>query len=93
MFKIILSIFKKKKNKENIYNPSISIYLNKIENRITLKIKTGHCLEVLTPATMGLLRSTENKITKDKNSESIIIINKIQEFCTHSFLTNHLVVY
>ena len=30
-----------KKHQENINNPSIRIYENKIENRITFKIKTG----------------------------------------------------
>ena len=33
---------------------SIMIYTNKIENRITFKIKTGYCLELLTPETMEL---------------------------------------
>ena len=43
IFKIILSIFKK--HNEKIYNPSIRIYVNKRENRITFKIKTGHYIE------------------------------------------------
>ena len=30
-------------------NPSIMIYVNKIENRITFKIKTENYLELLTP--------------------------------------------
>ena len=55
-----------KKHGENIDDPSIRIYVNKIENRITFKIKTGYYLELLTPETMKLLGSTENKITKDK---------------------------
>ena len=33
-------------------NPSIMIYVNKIENRITFKIKAGYYLELLTPETM-----------------------------------------
>ena len=33
-----------KKHAESIDNPSIRIYINKIENRITLKIKTGYYL-------------------------------------------------
>ena len=32
-----------------------------MENRITLKIKTGLNIELLTPETMKLLGSTENK--------------------------------
>ena len=37
-----------KKHGENTENPSIRIYVNKIENRITLKIKNGYSLELLT---------------------------------------------
>ena len=62
-----------KKHGENIDNPSIRIYINKIENRITFKIKTGYYLELLTPETMELLGSTENKITKDKNKQKCTI--------------------
>ena len=47
------------------------MYVNKIENRITFKIKTGYYLELLTPETMKLLGSTKNKITKDKNGENV----------------------
>ena len=39
-------------------NPSIIMNINKIEKRITFKIKTGHYLEVLTPETKKLLEST-----------------------------------
>ena len=66
----ILSIVKKKHNGKTD-NPSIRIYVNKTENRITFKIKTGHYLELLTPETLKLLGSTENKITKKKNSENV----------------------
>ena len=48
------------KNVEKTDNPPIKIYINKIENRITFKIKTGYYLKLLTPETMDLLRSTEN---------------------------------
>ena len=46
---------------ENIDNPSVRIYVNKTENRITFKTKTGYYLEA-----MKLLGSTENKVTKEK---------------------------
>ena len=58
---------------ENIDNPSIRIYMNENENRITFKIKNGYYLELLTPETMKLLRSTEIKITKDKNVKMCLI--------------------
>ena len=50
-----------KKHGENIDNPSIKIYVNKIENRITFKIKNGYSLELLTSETMKLVGSTEIK--------------------------------
>ena len=56
-----------KKHSESVDNPSIRMYINRIENRITFKIKNGYYLELLTPETMKLLGSTESKITKDKN--------------------------
>ena len=43
-----------KKHSENVDNPSIKIYVNKIENRVTFKIKTGYYLELLTPERMKL---------------------------------------
>ena len=60
-----------KKHRENPDKPSIQIYVNKIENRITFKIKNGYSLELLTKETMKLLGSTKNKITKDKNGENV----------------------
>ena len=60
-----------KKHGENIDKLSVQIYVNKTENRITFKIKDGYSLELLTPQTMKLLGSTENKITKDKNGENV----------------------
>ena len=50
-----------KKHIEKIDNPSIRIYVNKIENRITLTIKTGHYLQLLTPKTMKLLGTLKIK--------------------------------
>ena len=52
-------------------NPPIKIYPNKIKNRIVFKIKTGYKLELLTPETMRLLRSTKKAVDADKNSENV----------------------
>ena len=60
-----------KKHNKNTDSPSIKVYVNKVENRITFKIKTGYYLEFLTPETIKLLGSNENKITKDKNDENV----------------------
>ena len=67
-----------KKHGEDIDKTSVQIYVNKIENRVTFKIKNGYSLELLTPETMKLLGSTENKITKDKNDENCLIL-KLQK--------------
>ena len=42
-------------------NPLMMIYVNKIENIITFKIKTWSYVELLTPETMKLLGSTEKR--------------------------------
>ena len=47
------------------------IYVNKIENRITFKIKTGYYLELWTPETMKLLGNTKSKITKNEKGENV----------------------
>ena len=47
-----------KKHGESVDNPSIRIYVNRIKNRITFKIKSGYYLELLTSETIKLLGST-----------------------------------
>ena len=44
-FEYILKKHREKINKDN--KPSVKIYINKIENRITLKMKKGYSLELL----------------------------------------------
>ena len=57
------------KNHEKLTDsPPIKINVNKIENRITFKIKTVYYLKLLTPKTMKLLGSTEKGVTKEKKS-------------------------
>ena len=51
-------------------NPSINIYLNRIDNRITFGSKTVYYLELLRLETILLLERTKNKITKKKNGEN-----------------------
>ena len=43
------------KHGENIVNPSIRIYVNKIENRISFKIRNRYHIELLTLGAMKLL--------------------------------------
>ena len=78
-----------KKQSENVDNPSIRIYVNKIENRITYKIKNGYYLELLTTETMNLLGSTENKITKDKKGENVPHLEIAELLLVHCNLVNN----
>ena len=78
-----------KKHSESVDNSSIRIYVNKIENRITFKIKSGYYLELLTPETMKLLGSTESKITKDKNGENVPHLEVIELVLIHCNLVNN----
>ena len=70
IFKVTLNISLKKHEIVND-NPSIMIYVNKIEYRITFKIKTGYYFALLTSETMKFFGSTKSKITKDKNGENV----------------------
>ena len=78
-----------KKHEENIENPSVKIYMNKIENRITFRIKNEYSLELLTPETMKLLGSTKNKITKDKNSENVLHLEITEVVLVHCNFVNN----
>ena len=74
-FKYIL-----KKHETVSDNPSIMIYVNKVENSITFKIKTGYYLEFLMPETMKLLGS---KITKNENGENVPNLEITEEVFMH----------
>ena len=78
-----------KKHSESVDNPPIRIYVNRIENRITFKIKSGYYLELLTPETMKLLGSAESKITKDKNGENVPRLEVVELVLVHCNLVNN----
>ena len=77
------------KHGENIDNPSEKIYVNKIENRIIFRIKYRYSLELLTSETIKLLGSTENKITKDKNSENVPHLEITEVVLVHCNIANN----
>ena len=77
-----------KKHSESVNNPSIRMYVNRIENRITFKIKSGYYLELLTPETMKLLGSTESKITKD-DGENVPHLEIVELVLVHCNLVNN----
>ena len=67
-----------KKHSEGVDNPSVRMYISRIENRITFKVKNGYYLKLLMPETMKLLGSTESKITKDKNGKNVPHIEVVE---------------
>ena len=78
-----------KKHSESVDNPSIEIYVNKIENRVLFKIKIGYYLELLTPETMKLLGSTESKITEDKYGENVLHLEIVELVLIHCNIVNN----
>ena len=78
-----------KKHGEDIDKPSVQIYVNKIGNRVTFKIKNGYSLELLTPETIKLLGSTKNKITKDKNGENVPHLEITEVVLVHCNIVNN----
>ena len=77
------------KHSENVHNPSIKIYVDKIENRVTFKTKKGYYLELLTPETMKLLGSAEIKITKNKIGENVPHLEIAELLLIHCNLANN----
>ena len=67
----------------------MQIYVNRIKNRIKFKIKTGYYLELLSPETMKLLGSTENKVTKDKNYENVPHLQITEIILVHCNIVNN----
>ena len=78
-----------KNHGESVDNPSIITHVNRTENRIMFKIKSGYYLELLTPETMKLLGSTESKITKDKNGEKVPHLEVVELVLVHCNLVNN----
>ena len=61
--------------------------MNKIENRITFKIKNGYSRELLTKE--ALLGITENKITKDKNGKHVPHLEITKVVLVHCNMVNN----
>ena len=78
-----------KKHGEKTVNPSIRIYTNKIENRITFKTKAGHYLELLTSETIKLHGNTKSKITKDENGGNVPYLEITEVVLIHCNVVNN----
>ena len=72
-----------------INEPSVQIYVNKIQNMITFKIKKGYSLEILTLEIMKLHGSTKSKTTKDKNCENVPRLEITEVVLVHCDIVNN----
>ena len=78
-----------KKHKTLAENPPVKIYVNKIENKIVFKIKTGYKLELLTPETIKLLGSAKKDVDKDKDSEKVPNLESVEVVLVHCNLVKN----
>ena len=78
-----------KKHEALTDNPPISIYLNKIENRITFKIKTEYYLQLLSPETVKLLDSNKNEKTRYRNGENASHLEITEVVLVHCNIVNN----
>ena len=51
--------------------PLTQIYINRMEKKITFKIKSGYYFDVLTVKTIKLLGSTDRRKTESKDEDNI----------------------
>ena len=88
IFKIIFEYILKEHG-ENIDKPSVQIYVNKIENRITFKIKDGCSLELTKIQNNKITGTTKSKITKDKNGENVPHLKITEVLLVHCNIVNN----
>ena len=77
-----------KKHETVTVNPSITIYVNKIENRNTFNIKIRYYLELLTHATIKLLGRTTSKINRNENSKNLFHLEVTEALLIHCNIGN-----
>ena len=65
------------------------IYVNKVGNRITFKIKTGYNLKLLTSETIKLFGSTKSKINKDENGKNVHHLEITEVILVHCNIVNN----
>ena len=86
-----------KKHGEKTDNPSIRIYVNKIKNRITSRIKTSCIIgrlysryfEFLRPETMKLFGSIKSKITKVRSGKNVSDLEIAEVVLVHCNIINN----
>ena len=67
----------------------IKIYVNKIDNRVTFKLKSGVTLELMTPETQKLLGSSLKTITGEINGDLVPEMESTEVILVHCNLINN----
>ena len=78
-----------KKHEAIANNPPVQLYVNKIEKRTVLKIKTGCKLELLSPEWMKLLRSTKKDVDQDKDFKNVPKLESVEAVLVHLINNNY----
>ena len=78
-------IIKKQQTEED----GLIVYINKIENRITFKLKTGWSLTFMTQQTQTLMGSKEKTIDSSKNGELVPELEITEVVLVHCNLVNN----
>lgn len=78
-------IIKKHTNEED----GLKVYINKIQNRITFKLKTGWSLTLMTQQTQTLMGSKEKTINSSRNGELVPEMEITEVVLVHCNLVNN----
>ena len=87
IFKIILNISSKKD--ETTKKHPIHVYINRINNRLVVKIKGWFKIGLQMPKTMKLFGSTKKLIDKTKNEEKVPTLEVVEVFLVQFNLANN----
>ena len=87
IFKIILNISSKKD--ETTKKHPIHVYINRINNRLVVKIKGWFKIGLQMPKTMKLFGSTKKLIDKTKNEEKVPTLEVVELFLVQFNLANN----
>ena len=85
--KIILNT-SSKKHETIADSPPVQIFVNKIKNRLLLKIKTEYKLEILTKETMQLLGSLKKVVDQNKDGQIVPRLETVEVVLVHCNLVN-----
>ena len=87
IFKIILNISSKKD--ETTKKHPIHVYINRINNRLVVRIKGWFKIGLQMPKTMKLFGSTKKLIDKTKNEEKVPTLEVVEVFLVQFNLANN----